>query len=204
MPFVLAAALHAANPGQDDATYREFVKRVQAGDFTVDFRALRLACMKSAQCQPRATKADLMELNRAEAANDLHRVVEIAERLIQEGFVNLDAHATCSEVHERLNEPRKAQFHLNVTNALIRSILDRSDGKTKQSAFEVISDREEYAVMVSLGLPYIASPGASARTLVDGSHHYDEWVVPNPKTGKSETVFFNTDAFSAKSIAANR
>jgi hypothetical protein len=57
----------AANPakflvpnGLTGTDYQTLVRRVEAGDFSVDFRALRLACMKSTQCEPRGTKPILL------------------------------------------------------------------------------------------------------------------------------------------------
>src|SRR5580698_3216726 len=80
---------------QDDAVYRALVQRVEGGDFTIDFRSLRMACVRSSLCEPRGTKADLGALNRAEQDREYEKVVEIAEQIINRGFVNLEVHATC-------------------------------------------------------------------------------------------------------------
>lgn len=181
---------------QDDITYRTLVQRVMGGDFTVDFRSLRLACMKSSHCEPRGTKEDLGAMNSAEQNHQLNRVVEIAGKLIERGFVNLEAHATSAAAYAEMNEPAKAKFHRDVTTALTRSIFDSGDGKTKESAFEVICDREEYVMMAALGLPYFGSSVSKTRVAADGPHTYERWEVRNPETGQNAVVFFNIDAFS--------
>jgi|KBSMisStandDraft_5_1062788.scaffolds.fasta_scaffold68391_2 hypothetical protein len=175
---------------QDDVVYQALVQRVKDGDLTVDFRALRLACMKASHCEPRGSLADLVAMD----VTDLHKVAEVSERLIEEGFVNLEAHATAAGAYARLNEPQKAQIHFAITLALMRSIMSRSDGKTKETAYEVIGDREEYAVLSALGLPY-APPEARVTHMSDGPHRYEKWDVRNPKTGQTVVVFFNIDAF---------
>jgi hypothetical protein len=124
--------------------------------------------------------------------------VEIAERLISQGFVNIEAHADCVKAYEAIHDAAKSKFHLDVATALMRSILDSGDGKAKETAFEVISDREEYATLVALGLPYSGS-GVSTSAIEDGGHRYARWDVLNPKTGQNVLVFFNVDAFSTKS-----
>lgn len=184
--------------GLNGADYQTLVRRVEAGDFTVDFRALRLACMKSAQCEPRGTKADLAAINRAESDHQFDKVVEIAERLIRKGFVNIEAHADCVKAYEAIHDAAKSNFHLDVTAALLRSILLSGDGNTKETAYEVISDREEYSTLTAKGLPYVGS-GTSASAVEEGGHRYDRWEVLDPKTGKPVVIFFNTDAFSSKS-----
>jgi hypothetical protein len=194
----LSLSVSLATAGeQDDVTYQALVQRVKGGDLSIDFRLLRLACVRSSLCEPRGTKADLGAMRRAVADHQPSKVVEIDERLIEQGYVNLEAHATAVQAYIQLNESAKAKFHLDVATALMRSIISTGDGKNKESAFEVICDREEYEVLTFLGLPYVGSGVvASVHTGQDGSHTYDRWEVQNPKTGQNAVVFFNIDHFS--------
>jgi len=180
---------------QDDATYRVLVQRVEAGDFTVDFRSLRMACVRSSLCEPRATKADLGALNGATQDRAFDKVVEIAGQLIRRGFVNIEVHATCVKAYAELHDPVRVKFHQDVVTALLRSILNSGDGKTKERAFEVICDREEYDTLTALGLPYYGS-GVSSSEVEDGGHHYDRWEIRDPRSGQMLIFFFNTDSFS--------
>ena len=175
-------------------------RRVEAGDFTVDFRTLRLTCMESAQCEPTATKADLGAINQAERDDDFAKVVEITERLVRKGFVNLEAHADSVKAYEAIKDSARSKFHLDVAGALLRSILFSGDGKTKETAFEVIADREEILTLAAKRLPYSGS-GVSTSAIEERGHRYDRWEVLDPKTGKTVVIFFNTDAFAAKSRA---
>jgi len=184
--------------GLNGTDYQAIVRRVEAGDFTLDFRALRLACMESPQCEPRGTKGDLAAINQAEREHQSEKVVEIAERLIRKGFANIEAHADCVKAYEAIHDAAKSKFHLDVATALLRSILLSGDGATRETAYEVISDREEYLTLVAKGLPYVGS-GGSASAIEEGGHRYDRWNVLDPKTGKTVVIFFNTDAFSSKS-----
>lgn len=122
-------------PGTD---YQTLARRVEAGDFSVDFHALRLACMKSKQCEPRATKADLAAINRAGNDHQFDKIVEITERLIRQGFVNLEAHLDCAVAYEEMHDAAKSKFHRLVTRSLLGSILFSGDGKTKETAYQVI------------------------------------------------------------------
>jgi uncharacterized protein DUF4919 len=178
----------------DDVAYRALVQRVEAGDFTVDFRALRMACVKSTLCEPRGSKADLHLLNDAVSARDSARVIEVGERLINQGFVNIEAHATLVNAYMQMHDAKKSQFHLQVTTALIHSILDSGDGKTKETAYRVISDREEYATLSSLGLPYFG-PNVSYAAIKEGGHGYDRFEISGSTAGQNRVVFFNVDAF---------
>jgi hypothetical protein len=189
----------------DDIVYRDLTKRVKAGDFGVDFRTLRLACIKSSYCSPRGKPEDLAAMSRAEAGHQFDRAVAIAERMIDQGFVNVEARASCSSAYAKLNKPELAQFHRDVTAALMRSILKSGDGRSKETAFEGICTREEYVILSSRGLPFYGSAVTSFQELADGRHKYARWEVRDPKTQQGVVMFFNLDAFSAaKSRAPGR
>lgn len=187
----------------DDAIYQSLVNRVKGGDFTVDFRALRLACIKSRACQPRGTMAVLIAMNAAHEQGDVAAETRWAELLVEHGFVNGEAHATLAALYAKANEPVKAKFHLDVTAALLRSILSSGDGKTKETAFAVIADREEYAALTAIGLPYTGGSVSPFR-FQEGGHHFNKWEIPDASTGETRTVFFNEDACSLEKSFATR
>jgi hypothetical protein len=190
-----SVSLPAIGAEQDDAVYRALVQRVEGGDFTIDFRSLRMACVRSNLCEPRGTKAGLVAMNRAVNDREYDKAAEIGEQIIGSGFVNIEAHATSAGAYTELHDLRKAKFHLDVTAALLRSILNSGDGKTLQTAFEVICDREEYDTLSALGQPYLG-PEVSSTVVEDAGHHYDRWEIRHPQTGQVLVFFFNTDAFS--------
>jgi len=133
------------------------------------------------------------------------RAIELAEHLLDQGFVDWDAHMDCFGIYTELGDTAKATFHLQAAIALVASIMRTGDGKTKETAFEVISDREEYYALTSLGLPYLGPDVSSQSEVMDGAHHYDRWSVRDPKRNEVVEVFFNTDQFSqTKSRVGNR
>jgi Domain of unknown function (DUF4919) len=180
---------------QDDIVYRALVQRAKSGDRTVDYRLMRLTCMKSSLCQPRGSRPDLAALNAATKDHQLQKAVEIGERLIDEGFVNVEVHATLVKVYADLHDTEKSNFHLDMVAGMLRSIMSSGDGKTKETAYEVICDREQYDLLTTLGLPYSGDSIISAQTNTEGAHTYSRWEVRNPKTGMTEVIFFNKDAF---------
>lgn len=174
-----------------DALYAELVKKAVSGDSTVDFRALRLACAKAENCNAKGESKDLIAMRRASQTGDHKAAIQVAEKLIAAGFPNVEAHAICAEAYKALQQPEKAKFHHDVTSALIRSILSTGDGKTKETAFEVIGTQEEYILLSLLGLPPFGR-----QSLIPGKpHSYDLIEVDDPKTGKKVSFYFNIDAF---------
>jgi hypothetical protein len=186
------SALIAMSQQDADKTYSDFVSRVQNGDFSIDFRLFRAACIRSSHCDPAGSLENRSEMSRR--GLDPKSVARIAERLIEKGYVNAEAHATCSGAYSAINESAKAKFHFKVAEALVRSILETGDGNTRETAFEVISNREEIVMLVTKGLPYAGPDVSAVTTLTEGGHKYDRWELNRAGTQEPVTVFFNLDA----------
>jgi len=130
-------------------------------------------------------------MRRAMQSKEYKEAAKAAETLIDHGFVNIEAHAICSRAYEALNNSDKATFHHDIAASLIRSILTTGDGKTKETAFEVIGTFEEHIVMSVRGLPALGS-----QSLIPGKpHSHDLLEVSDPKTGEKISVYFNIAAF---------
>jgi len=113
------------------------------------------------------------------------------QKLLSKGFPNIEVHAICAQAYEAIGNSERAKFHHDVTTGLIRSIISTGDGKTKETAFEVIGTFEEYIIMSVLGFPRPAS-----QSLIAGKpHNYDYLQVDDPKTAAKVGIYFNIDAF---------
>lgn len=186
-----ASVAHAASGNKADEEYQALAAKAAAGDLSVDFRAMRLACAEADKCDSRGDDKDAAALQKAARAKRHEEVIKIAKRLIAAGFPNIEAHAACASAYAALGKPEEAAFHQQVTSGLLRSIFKTGDGKSKETAFEVIGTHEERIVMMVLGLPPFGrqalSPGKP--------HNYDIIEVEDPRTKQQVSVYFNIDAF---------
>jgi uncharacterized protein DUF4919 len=188
---MLVLAPQFVSADEPEAVYRDLVTRAKNGDLTIDFHALRFACLKVKKCDARGDNKEFVTLRQAMQAKDFEKAAKITDKLIDQGFVNIQAHAAAAQIHTALNQPEKAAFHREVASALIRSIVGKNDGKTKETAFEVIGTFEEYIVVNALGLPFPTS-----QSLLSGKpHSYDKMTIKDPKTGETVELYFNIDAF---------
>jgi uncharacterized protein DUF4919 len=192
--FLLLAAISSRAADATDVAYKQLVARVVSGDLSVDFRTLRMECLKAGKaCDASGPVDDMTAMQRAMHDNKYDKAVIIGEDLIDRGFVNIAAHGACAKAYDALHEIEKAKFHRSVTSALIRSIMISGDGKSKESAFEVISSSEEYIAMQVLGLN---DPASLKQSLIsEKSHSYDRLEESIPGRDDKAVVFFNIDAF---------
>ena len=130
-------------------------------------------------------------MNRAAGERRYEDAIELAQKIIDAGFVNIEAHSIAAMACEALSKPQEAAFHKRVASALVQSILASGDGKTKQTAFEVIGTHEEHVILSIMGLP----PFGTQSLITGKPHNYDTIQVDDPKTGGKVVVWFNIDAF---------
>jgi Domain of unknown function (DUF4919) len=173
------------------ASHKELLGRARQGDLSMDFRAFRFACLKDEKCDARGDRDTMTTMRRAMQAKNFAEAAKMADALIEQGFINIEAHATAARAYESLDKPDKAKFHGDVARGLIQSIFQSGDGKTKETAFVVIGAFEEYITLQLVGLPPFGS-----QSLIPGKpHSYDVQTVTDPKTGSKVAVYFNIDAF---------
>jgi hypothetical protein len=196
------AQTNPAASDDPDRMYHELAARLQSGDLSIDFRALRLACSSARDCEVRGNLEDLGAQADALRREDWAAARQVCEKLLSRGYADIEAHATLAAVYVKLGDQRLADFHLAVVAGLMRSIRATS-GDTKETAIEVISRREIFAVMASLGLPYFGS-NVSSRTITDGAHQYTVMEARDPKTNQGRALYFNLDKVSFTKDVPNR
>jgi uncharacterized protein DUF4919 len=99
--------------------------------------------------------------------------------------VDIDARVVAAMSLTQLGREREADDQKRWFHGLVDSILDSGDGKTKETAFVVISVPEEYSFLRAFGL------AVTQQTLIDG--RIDALLVADG-SGKSTTVYFDPAA----------
>jgi hypothetical protein len=191
-----------AGSDDPDRVYHELAARLQSGDLSIDFRALRLACSGARDCEVRGNLEDLGAKADALRREDWATARQVCEKLLSRGYADIETHADLAGVCAKLGDQTLADFQLMVVAGLMRSIRANS-GDTKETAIEVISRREIYAVMASLGLPYFGS-NVSSRTFADGAHQYTVMEARDPKTNQGRVLYFNLDKVKFTKDVTNR
>ena len=197
--FVLLAFAAPVVSGQtnpkDPNSYEALVERAKGGDLTVDFRQLRLAYWRTqlhgdSQSSREKTGTDAAEKAMMDALNnkDYPAAIKNAELVLGANYVNIDAHFVEFVAHRELNEPQLAGLHKSICRALIKSITDSGDGKTPQTAYEVICVHEEYVLLRILGL----APKKQS-VLHENGHSYDVMICTDRQTNEEKTLYFNVD-----------
>lgn len=170
-------------------SYAEMAPKLQGGDTSVDYRALRIAYSSTKSAGPFGPNpAARSEMNKAFNEKRYKDAIKSADEILKEAYVNPNAHAVKSMAYRELGDELKADFHKAVYLGLVNSIISSGDGKTPETAFVVISTEEEYVVMRALGY----SVGSQALQSANG-YMFDVLSGTDEKTKQPVKMYFNID-----------
>ena len=126
-------------------------------------------------------------MNAAINQKNYEEALKIAESVLAKNFVEINAHMTAQIAYQETGNTERAQFHKFMADGLLKSIKSNVDGKSVDSAYEVISINEEYGLIRSLGLRPIR------QALVENKGHSFDAITVVDQTGKESVIYFNID-----------
>jgi hypothetical protein len=188
--------------------------RIQHGDMTVDFGAFRIAgALRAASLPPglvgpRSVSARELQNHREFTGlfglGDFEAAFASANRSLERNYASLVAHFDAMIACQALHRKDEVVLHQALVDALADSIRISGDGKTPQSAWQVVTAPEEYIFVSSiLGLrrsgPFAAGWDTDASAAPQGRHFvsenghvYDALKVIGPDSTQTD-VWFNVD-----------
>lgn len=187
--LVLFALPMFATQEQPSSEYATLLAELKSGNTDIDYTRLRLSYPDSPEArQAKDTSEAEKAMASAMSANNYAEALKQANIVLDNSFLDIDAHFVALTASRALGDWQTAAFHRSFIRGMIRSIMDSGDGKTPETAWVVISVREEYVVLRVLG--YLMPEQSLVKK--DG-HSYDAMKVTNPKDGTEVTFYFNVD-----------
>jgi hypothetical protein len=169
----------------EDGPTRPYVERLLAKQ-PVDWQALRAAYYTSAQFDVIGIKstADRKAVQDAFAAGDFQSAINSASRILNEHYADIDANLACAFAYGKLGKPEIAQRHRAIGIGLLRSIVATKDGKSEETAFEVMTFSEETSVLAALGV------SKRNQALIRRAGHAYDRIDGVDRNGTTQTIYF--------------
>ena len=167
--------------------YESLLERVKKGDRTVDFTELRFAFFESSNYNPYAPMLTYRPLWGAVAQKNYAEAIKIAQSVFEKNFIEVNANMVAHIAYRETGDTERAAFHRFMADGLLASIKSTKDGKTPETAFEVISVSEEYGFMRSMALRPIR------QSLIQDKGHFFDALVVLDNANQESTVYFNID-----------
>jgi hypothetical protein len=185
----------AAATDDADSKYRDLLTAAKSGQ-PVDWQALRFAYAESSGFDLLGTKSAEARkaMNEALRTNDYAGALVQANLILDQDYVDIDAHFVSEIANTKLGNSDEAKKQHSIVIGLLQSIRT-GDGKTPETAFTVITVREEYSLIRMLGLRR-----QNQALIANGGHQYDVLDVVD-KGGQSQTLYFQVDRVLAAEAA---
>ena len=169
--------------------YSSLLEKVKKSDRAADFTALRMAYFDNPPAESKEADPKVIQAMFAALSDKKYdKVIESGQLILNGSYVNIDAHIALAAAYQGKKDANKEKFHAWVADGLIKSIVNSGDGKSKATAWTVISTDEEYVILRSFGL----TPGTQS-LLNENGHYFDKMDATDPQTKKKFTLFFNID-----------
>jgi hypothetical protein len=201
--LILAAApSHAAQPpaaanGERitvpafDDTYSRLVRKLEAGETDIDYKAFRESFLASKQFQVAASKRP--ELDRLKAAlpalmekASFSEVVRTTKGILSIDYTNMRAHKILQQTYKALkDEPNQKKYH-DIEFGLLNSIVKNGNGKSCATAWPVVQIEEEYFILEMIG-------AALERQSLDDKGGLCDKMEVSTDDGKKATYYFGVE-----------
>ena len=116
------------------------------------------------------------------------KVLKLAEKVFETDFVDMHTHYMCMLASKKLEKSEKADFHEFIVTGLVDSITMGSNGKTPETAYNIITTREENFILTILGFTTVRR-----EEMRKDGHAYDKIFVKDTLQNKEQVVYFNKD-----------
>ena len=159
-------------PAESDE-YASAVRRAESGATDIDFRAMRLAYVRSAAFLRARAAADQLGTLREEMAaamvsgEDATRVRDTARRIMRIVYIDLAAQKALRQACTALKDEACAARYHDLEFGLLRSILSSGDGKSCSTAWQVVTLEEEYFILRMRGFTLRRQQGPHGSQICD-------------------------------------
>ena len=169
---MVASTMTAQQP--EDATaakqqYEAMKAQVTGGDFSLDWRAFRVAAVTGGL---NAGFASRVEYNKAVGDTESGRLdaaLAAADAAIDRNMADPEAHLLAARVLDKMGRWSEAERERTIEGALVKSIFDSGDGKTATTAWFVVNAAEEnFFITAALGeQPTVHAPQSQSGLTLD-------------------------------------
>ena len=169
-------------------TYAELLETARSLGENADFTALRLAYAASDRYDPYDSRCPkCTEFDEALDFSDPKRALELGVALEDSRFLDAYHHKRLGDLYSLEGNGPKAGYHAGVARALAKSVLASGDGRSAETAYVVISTREEYLVLAELGLTL------KEQALQTTQQHSFDVLTVQDANGVEFSLYFNVD-----------
>jgi hypothetical protein len=187
-----AVILHpVAARADDEANYQAMLAAAKADPAATDWQALRFAYADRPSFSLFAANDGLKAIHQALTAGDWQGVLDAANKMFDNDYVDGEAHLAAAAAYGRLGKSDDARREHAIAMGIFKSMMPNGDGKSREQAFVVISVAEEYELMRARQRRVVH------QSLVQAAGHAYDVLEATGQDGDKVTFYFEIDRVMA-------
>lgn len=187
-----APAVDAAGPG--DAEYLELVNKAMSGQEPVDYKQIRQLYTRTSFYDPyggdQAVKYMLQRAGQQIIYDKSPEATQEYNTLLAQHFAHFRSHMQAMEMMDKGHiSAAQRGLHQRALQGILTAIIGSGDGKTPETAFQVIDPMEENLVLKT----YYHYELKGQEFQQKNGHFWDVLHYENPANEETGTLYFNVD-----------
>lgn len=151
VPVVVPPA-GAQTQAAKDAEYQGMLRRLRAGDHSINFTKMRHLWTHTSSYRPYAGALEERSVMIAFGSGKYREVLRLSAEIQKQNYLNLLSHMLSSGAHARLGNSEAKRYHDFVARGVILSLRRSGDGRTIATAFKIVSFTEQRRLLQMLKL----------------------------------------------------
>lgn len=170
--------------------YSAYVKKLEAGDTTVNYTDFRNSFRTSKQFKIKESikpQYDSLQRNVGKfiQKEDYDNIIKTMRAMLAIDYTSLFAHKYISQAYTMKNDKKNAEKHLKIEEGLLQSIIKSGDGTGCNSGWKVIQKEEQYFVVYMLGSTY------KSEEMFESGNRRCNAISVTEKPGNSAIYYFD-------------
>jgi len=132
--------------------YSEYVQKLESGATNIDYKAFRFSFVESKQFILAYEQSSILDSLRRDMydqmnKSDYQRIIKITKEMLSIDYTSLIAHKILRQTYRIIGDSINAKKYKAIQFGLLRSITDNGNGKSCETAWQVIQIEEEYFML---------------------------------------------------------
>lgn len=176
--------------------YAEFVKQLESGHTNIDYKDFRFSYLEHKYKSDSyigdydSLKGEMFK--QAHQFKNYNEVINICKKMLSINYTSLYAHKYLRQTYKIVGDTINANKYYTIQMGLLNSITKNGNGKSSDSAWEVIDIEEEYFILYVLGLKF------QSQALDDSGKVLCDIMTVVTENGESDVYYFNVEKLMQK------
>jgi hypothetical protein len=169
--------------------YSDYVQKLESGATNIDYKSFRFSFIESKQFILAHEQLSILDSLKRDmydqmSKSDYQKIIKVTKEMLSIDYTSLIAHKILRQTYRIIGDSINAKKYKAIQFGLLRSITDNGNGKSCETAWQVIQIEEEYFILNMLDAKLLK------QSICNKKGFYDKLEVNTDEGNK--TYYFET------------